>query len=116
MGGGWAQGRAVKKRQGKPGARCEPVVASVTFCWVCHRCCCVLPREKDMGSHPHLSVFICFCVGVSGHGVAGRMDAFKCIRGNDLSFISSLRCQSLQPSQMPALAASSAPGGAYSQE
>lgn len=69
-----------------------------------------------MGSHPHLSVFICFCVGVSGHGVAGRMDAFKCIRGNDLSFISSLRCQSLQPSQMPALAASSAPSGAYSQE
>lgn len=65
----------------EPPARCEPV-DTVTFSWPAEESGCVLPREKDAPAPTH----ICQCLSGSARGVpelgtAGRMDAFKCIRG-----------------------------------
>ena len=59
--------------------------------------------RKDAGlPTPSVSAYLSLCGGLPERGTAERMDAFKCIGGNDQSFISFLQCQELQPSILEA--------------
>lgn len=59
--------------------------------------------RKDTGlPTPSVSAYLSLCGGLPERGTAERMDAFKCIGGNDQSFISFLQCQELQPSILEA--------------
>lgn len=67
----------------EPLARCE-LVDTVTFPRPAEECGCVLLRGKDTPAPTR----ICQCLsgsagggGLPELGTAGRMDAFKCIRG-----------------------------------
>lgn len=60
-------------------------------------------RGKDAGlPTPSVSAYLSPRGGLPERGMAERMDAFKCIGGNDQSFISFLQCQELQPSILEA--------------